>query len=736
MKTSRGPARGHPRAGAVAAVLAALGLLAAVTGATTHGGFTARIGPSAGSSGSGTGLLGDAIGGTTCLSSPDSTGGITTNRASCPTYPLSATPGSAATVSLSSTGSLTPTAARLATTNSCGVQQFADTSSSGTDAALAVGGVTYRQPGPTPFTDAPASAALNGTDGWMETLAGPPSAFYAAPGPQTFSLVAWFRTTTSGSIIGFSDAQSDSGQGNWDRHLWVDPAGHVVFGVYPGTTFEVSSAATTARSFADGAWHVVVATVAPDTTTSGTVLLSVDGTRVAGSVGNEPITAAQPAQAYGGWWHLGWSNVVNGWPDPPASAFWSGNLADMAVFPAALTAAQVTALSGATTQASFAGLVSTDAPQSYWPLQDSGTSLYTGPIANLVSTTTYRDASGNPGTDTGTGQGGLASDPAGPIGDRATAFDGTTGWIQTATGPPTAFYGSPGPQTFSVAAWFKTTTSGSIIGFSNAQGNTGQTSWDRQLWLDPGGHVVFGVYPNAIFEVSSAATTTRNYADGAWHLAVATVTPATATRGTVLLYVDGSRVAGTVRNEVITGRQPAQAYGGWWHLGWSNASGTWADGPTGPFWTGSLGQVAVVPSALTAAQVAALSAAGTAASYATAVTGGVAAANAFWPLDEAPPTVPTACIYLGVTVQAGSGAGATCLAPVSAGPCPAVTPSDLLSVNAAVPLTLPALTFTTALTGAVPAAAVGLHVSVAWALTTSVGGFTAELDHASGYVLL
>ncbi len=737
MNTSRGPARGHPRAGAVAAVLAALGLLAAVTGATTHGGFTAGIGPSSSSSSSGTGLLGDTIGGATCLSSPDATGGITTNRTNCPTSPLSTRPGTATTVTLSSTGSLAPTVARLTTTNTCGVQQFVDTSSSSADAALAVGGVTYRQAGPTPFTDAPASAALDGTDGWLETLAGPPSAFYASPGPQTFSVVAWFRTTTSGSIIGFSDAQSNTGQGDWDRHLWVDPAGHVVFGVYPGTTFEVSSGATTPRNYADGAWHFAVATVAPASATRGTVLLSVDGTRVAGSIGNEPITASQPAQAYGGWWHLGWSNVVNGWPDPPTSAFWNGNLADLAVFPVALTAPQITALSGATTQTSFAGSVATDAPQSYWPLQDTGSSLYTGPIANLGSgTATYRDASGNPGTDTGTGQGTLTPDPAGPIGDSATAFDGTSGWIQTATGPPTAFYSSPGPQSFSVAAWFKTTSSGSIIGFSNAQGDSGQSAWDRQLWIDSAGHVVFGLYPNHFFEVSSAATTSRNFADGTWHLAVATVAPAAKQKGTVLLYVDGTLVAGTAGNETITRHQPAQVYGGWWHLGWSNAAGTWADGPTDPFWTGSLGQVAVVPTDLTAAQVASLSKAGSASSYASAVTGRVAAANAFWPLDDAPSSASTACSFLGVTVQAGSGAGATCLAPVSPTPCPGVSPSDRLSVNAAVPLTLPPLTFTTALTGAVPAAGIGLHVSVAWALTTSVGGFTAELDHADGYVLL
>ncbi len=396
----------------------------------------------------------------------------------------------------------------------------------------------------------------------------------------------------------------------------------------------------------------------------------------------------------------------------------------------------MTTLFGETSQSALSTQVLTDAPTSYWPMQDTGTSLYTGSIANLAANanpTSYRDASGNPGTNTGTGQGTLGVDASGPISDSATTFDGSTGWIETAVGNTGTFLATPGPQTFSIAAWFKTSTkNGSIIGFTTLQTNATPTMWDRHIWIDANGYLVFGVYPNGYFEVSSSATTTKNYADGNWHHVVVTVAPVSATVGTVLMYADGALVAGSVGNETITGSDPAQVYGGWWHLGWSNASSTWPDAPTNPYWTGSLGQVAVFPSVLSAANVTSLYAAGSASSYLTAVTGGVAASNAFWPLDEqaAPGSAP--CSYIAATVQAGS----TCVYPIEAGACPAVPASNWLSMSASIPTSLPALVMTTATSGTVPATGVGLHVSVPWVISDSSGTFSAQLTHNLGYVLL
>ncbi len=342
--------------------------------------------------------------------------------------------------------------------------------------------------------------------------------------------------------------------------------------------------------------------------------------------------------------------------------------------------------------------------------------------------------SGDPGLVVGGTTVGVPGPPA-LSGARAVAFDGRSGYAETVGGPAQSFDASPGPQAFSLVAWFETTSGGSVIGFSNSQSDTGQQTWDRQLWVDPAGHVVFGVYPNRTFEVSSAQTTTTSFADGAWHLAVATVTPVTARRATVELYVDGRLVGGGVRDEPITAGQPAQAYGGFWHLGWSGAGSGWPDPPPASFWSGALAQVAVFPSALTGAQVRALSQAHNAAAYAAAVTGGVAAANAYWPL-AATSASGLPCDLLAVTVQLGTGATATCLAPAAASPCPLPASGDPPAVVAPLPPGGGTLTVTTAAIGPVPPAALGLHLVVPWRLAARAGSFSAELDHDESTVEL
>jgi len=370
-------------------------------------------------------------------------------------------------------------------------------------------------------------------------------------------------------------------------------------------------------------------------------------------------------------------------------------------------------------------------------LQDTGSSLYSGAIANLTPNTSsqFGDYSANPGTNYGIGQGTLGTDASGPLSTSATTFDGSTGYIETST--QTA---SPGPQTFSIGAWFKTTSdTGSIIGFTNTQSATGAADWDRSLWLDPTGHVVFGLYPGAIFEAKSTA---GGYDNGAWHFVAITVSPLTSTTGTVLLYVDGTLVYGSPGDETITGSDPAQVYAGYWHLGWSNVTaGNWTDGPTSGYWSGSLGQIAAFTVVLSPADVTILDTQSSSNAYASAVTGTVAASDAYWPLsDTALPTSP-ACSYIALSIQSGSGAGATCLYPAASVGCAASVPitSWFSPVTATIPATLPTLTFTTSTTlGATspPSSGVGLHVSVPMAITESAGEFSATLAHNTGYVLL
>ena len=68
----------------------------------------------------------------------------------------------------------------------------------------------------------------------------------------------WFKTnrTTGGKLFGFGDKQS-ANSSTYDRQIYMDKAGKIVFGVNDGGTATVSSTAT----YRNNAWHHVVATL-------------------------------------------------------------------------------------------------------------------------------------------------------------------------------------------------------------------------------------------------------------------------------------------------------------------------------------------------------------------------------------------------------------------------------------------------------------------------------------------
>ncbi|MBI4901739.1 MAG: hypothetical protein HY829_14870 [Actinobacteria bacterium] len=155
---------------------------------------------------------------------------------------------------------------------------------------------------------------------------------------DTYSEETWFRSTTSslnGLLMGFSDNSTPTtgNQKYFDRHVYLDGAGRVVFGVLAGgAQTVVSSPAGT--SYADGAWHHVVAT-----STVGTISLYLDGALVATRVN----LAAQAA--YKGDWMVG-CGALAGWPDATGvgrafPAYYTGNLRLAAVYTVALSAVQV-----------------------------------------------------------------------------------------------------------------------------------------------------------------------------------------------------------------------------------------------------------------------------------------------------------------------------------------------------------------------------------------------------------
>lgn len=165
-----------------------------------------------------------------------------------------------------------------------------------------------------------------------------------------------------------------------------------------------------------------------------------------------------------------------------------------------------------------------------------------------------------------------------------------------------ANYAASTPNTFSIEAWFRTSTTsnGNIVVFGDRTG-VADPNHDRKIYLDKDGRIVFGVYPNAVKIVYTAAG--KNYADNAWHHVVATLSSDGQS-----LYVDGSLA---MANPSVT---TAQNFAGYWKVGcgalggWRNAatdeSGSTANDYSGPtYFTGQLQYVATYTVALSAAQV-------------------------------------------------------------------------------------------------------------------------------------
>lgn len=161
-------------------------------------------------------------------------------------------------------------------------------------------------------------------------------------------------------------------------------------------------------------------------------------------------------------------------------------------------------------------------------------------------------------------------------------------------------YASSGyhPNTFSIEAWFRTGTksNGKIIGFGNIRNAATDTTYDRHIYIDKDGRVVFGVYPNEVKIVSTPAG--KDFADNNWHHAIATLSSAGQ-----YLYVDGALVGS---NPAVTS---AEALHGYWKVGcgnltsWRNAGSTSNDDNGPAFFTGQIQYAAVYSVALTATQV-------------------------------------------------------------------------------------------------------------------------------------
>jgi len=181
----------------------------------------------------------------------------------------------------------------------------------------------------------------------------------AQTGPQTYTQLAWFKTTSTagGLILGFADTTPPNGAAKWDRFVWVDTAGKVVAGVYAGSY----QTATSTSTVNDGSWHLVAVTVS-----SAGLKMYVDGSLQATD------SSGTGAQSYSGYWSIGAGRMSAGWPDVPTlssgMSYLSGSVAGAAIFPTALSATQISGLYSSASFNTYSGTVVNDLPSEYWPL--------------------------------------------------------------------------------------------------------------------------------------------------------------------------------------------------------------------------------------------------------------------------------------------------------------------------------------------------------------------------------
>lgn len=188
----------------------------------------------------------------------------------------------------------------------------------GTDTGTYVGSPTLDQVGPLVMPSK--SITLNGSSQYVTSNT-------SMTGPQVFTLLIWFKTTTArgGKLIGFGSSKTGNSS-NYDRHIYMTNSGTVIFGVYPNALKTVASTS----SYNDGNWHMAAATLS-----SAGMILYMDGASV-GSKSN--VTSAQ---SYSGYWRMGEDNL-NGWTSSPTSYYFSGSIAEAAVSVGnAVSAAQI-----------------------------------------------------------------------------------------------------------------------------------------------------------------------------------------------------------------------------------------------------------------------------------------------------------------------------------------------------------------------------------------------------------
>lgn len=205
---------------------------------------------------------------------------------------------------------------------------FASDASDNGDGGVYMNTPSYRS---TPSAVTGSSAlTLNGTDEYVYS-----DRLHHYTSPTPYSIETWFRTSTTrgGRLVGYGSnigtAQGHT-SGISDKILYLTDNGRLAFGVQTGSSGSRPTI-TSAASYNDNTWHHAVATQGP----SG-MRLYVDGAQAGAN-------AATGNRSYNGYWRVGGDAMATAWPNRPTSTYFAGQVDETAVYPSALTAAQVAA---------------------------------------------------------------------------------------------------------------------------------------------------------------------------------------------------------------------------------------------------------------------------------------------------------------------------------------------------------------------------------------------------------
>ncbi|WP_223692385.1 LamG domain-containing protein [Leifsonia poae] len=304
--------------------------------------------------------------------------------------------------------------------------------------------------------------------------------------PTTYSEEIWFKTNTTngGKLIGFGDAQTGLSS-NYDRHIYMQTDGRIVFGTYTGQTNTITSP----TPLNDNQWHYAVATQASDG-----MKLYVDGTLV----GTNPQTAAQN---YSGYWRIGGDSTWGGAP------YFSGTLDEAAVYSSELSAQDVTnhyALATTGTLPNQAPIASFTSSQSGLTLNVDG-SASSDPDGTVAS---YAWDFGDGATATGA----TASHAYAAGGTYTVALTVTDNQGATNTKTTSVTVTAPPPNQAPVAAFTSTVSNLSVAfdgsGSADPDGTVASYAWDFG-----DGTTGTGVNPTHVYATAGAFTVTLTVTD-------------------------------------------------------------------------------------------------------------------------------------------------------------------------------------------------------------------------------